>query len=83
MKKINHRQVYDGDWVTIDRKMSVACCHCGLVHDLIYSWRKPHPKVVPVLMKRVHVNRRMTTQLRKDPKHRAKYLKAMKIAKFL
>jgi hypothetical protein len=32
----NYVQVEEGEWISVPRKTSEACCDCGLVHDVQY-----------------------------------------------
>lgn len=36
MPKARFYQVKDGEWVTPTRRHKMACCDCGLVHDMTF-----------------------------------------------
>lgn len=40
-----YQQVWDGEWLPLNRVEVVACCGCGLTHIIRYRVRKGKPGV--------------------------------------
>ena len=77
-KRVRFRQVYDdGEWVTPTRKHKMACCDCGLVHNMefriamieILNGRKFNK---PAVQFRASRNERSTAGRRRNHKVRNK-----------
>lgn len=59
-----YTQIWDGEWNPAYREQRVACCDCGLVHDIYIR------RIKGKLMQRVDRNERATAAIRRGKKVR-------------
>ncbi len=59
---MKYKVMESGEWFEQEQGNSIACCHCGLVHDFNFKIRKGK------LWLRVIVNNRSTGQVRRHMK---------------
>lgn len=59
-----YKQVWDGEWNPLERHAFIACCDCGLVHQVEIRVRRGQPQVAYTRMER------RTAQVRRQMKAR-------------
>ncbi len=58
-----YEQVYNGDWYDLPRRHYIACCDCGLVHEVKIRVHKGKPQI------QLNRDNRRTAGVRRGMKH--------------